>query len=43
MTDKKISAALDKVWAALFNGLKLPISESTRITNLVEEELKKLQ
>ncbi len=42
MTDRKINAALDKVWAALFNGLQLPVDEATRITNMVEEELKKL-
>ena len=43
MTDRKINAALDKVWAALFNGLQLPVDEATRITNMVEEELKKLK
>jgi|TARA_R110001606_G_scaffold158859_1_gene302735 hypothetical protein len=43
MTDRKINAALDKVWAALFNGLQLPMVEATRITNMVEEELKKLK
>ena len=43
MTDKKINAALDKEWGALFNGLQLPMVEVKRITNMVEEELKKLQ
>ena len=42
LTDKKINTALDKVWGAMFNGLKLSINDATRITGLVEEELKKL-
>tara|TARA_R110000751_G_scaffold10471_2_gene38276 strand:- start:2 stop:139 length:138 start_codon:yes stop_codon:yes gene_type:complete len=42
LTEKKINTALDKVWGALFNGLKLPVKEATRITNLVEVELNKL-
>ena len=42
LTEKKIDSALDKVWGAMFNGLKLPITEATRITGLVEVELKKL-
>tara|TARA_R100001377_G_C3129662_1_gene88867 strand:- start:215 stop:352 length:138 start_codon:yes stop_codon:yes gene_type:complete len=42
LTDKKINTALDKVWSALFNGLMLPHNEATKITNLVEVELKKL-
>ena len=40
--EKKINQALDKVWAALFNGLRLPVDEASRITSLVEVELKKL-
>lgn len=43
MTDRKINASLNKVWADLFNGLQLPMVEATRITNMVEEELKKLK
>jgi hypothetical protein len=44
MLDKtKKERALDKVWRALHIDLKLPISELTRITNMVEVELNKIK
>jgi len=42
LEEKKINQALDKVWAALLNGLKLPMFEASKIKSLVEVELKKL-